>query len=140
MKIHEYQAKGLLARYGVPVPRGEVAHTIPEAEAAAVADAAAEAARLAEREATLVARRDEVRRRADYLRHVVAEIEAARLQPGERALMPTTQVVLHAGHHGRRRTDRRRRCNSTADAAWPGPGRWPAAWHDGPHDAAWGWP
>jgi len=35
MKIHEYQAKGLLARYGVPVPRGEVAHTIPEAEAAA---------------------------------------------------------------------------------------------------------
>lgn len=35
MKIHEYQAKALLARYGVPVPRGEVAHTIPEAEAAA---------------------------------------------------------------------------------------------------------
>jgi succinyl-CoA synthetase beta subunit len=25
MKIHEYQAKGILARYGVPVPRGEVA-------------------------------------------------------------------------------------------------------------------
>ena len=25
MKIHEYQAKGLLAKYGVPVPRGEVA-------------------------------------------------------------------------------------------------------------------
>jgi succinyl-CoA synthetase beta subunit len=35
MKIHEYQAKALLAKYGVPVPRGEVAHTIPEAEAAA---------------------------------------------------------------------------------------------------------
>ena len=35
MKIHEYQAKALLARYGVPVPRGEVAHSIPEAEAAA---------------------------------------------------------------------------------------------------------
>jgi len=35
MKIHEYQAKALLARYGVPVPRGEVAHTVPEAEAAA---------------------------------------------------------------------------------------------------------
>jgi succinyl-CoA synthetase beta subunit len=35
MKIHEYQAKALLAKYGVPVPRGEVAHTIPEAVAAA---------------------------------------------------------------------------------------------------------
>ena len=36
MKIHEYQAKAILARYGVPVPRGEVAYTIEEAEAAAV--------------------------------------------------------------------------------------------------------
>ena len=35
MKIHEYQAKALLARYGVPVPRGEVAYSIEEAEAAA---------------------------------------------------------------------------------------------------------
>lgn len=35
MKIHEYQAKALLARYGVPVPRSEVAHTVPEAELAA---------------------------------------------------------------------------------------------------------
>ena len=35
MKIHEYQAKALLARYGVPVPRGEVAYTAVEAEAAA---------------------------------------------------------------------------------------------------------
>jgi succinyl-CoA synthetase beta subunit len=35
MKIHEYQAKALLARYGVPVPRGEVAHTVAEAETAA---------------------------------------------------------------------------------------------------------
>jgi succinyl-CoA synthetase beta subunit len=35
MKIHEYQAKALLARYGVPVPRGEVAYTAMEAEAAA---------------------------------------------------------------------------------------------------------
>jgi succinyl-CoA synthetase beta subunit len=25
MKIHEYQAKAILARHGVPVPRGEVA-------------------------------------------------------------------------------------------------------------------
>src|SRR5688500_12393178 len=31
MKIHEYQAKTILARYGVPVPRGEVAFTAAEA-------------------------------------------------------------------------------------------------------------
>src|SRR5438445_13494437 len=36
MKIHEYQAKALLARYGVPVPRGEVVMSVKEAEAAAV--------------------------------------------------------------------------------------------------------
>src|ERR1700693_5526529 len=35
MKIHEYQAKALLALHGVPVPRGEVASTPEEAEAAA---------------------------------------------------------------------------------------------------------
>jgi len=35
MKIHEYQAKAILARYGVPVPRGEVAYSVEEAEAAA---------------------------------------------------------------------------------------------------------
>src|SRR5436190_13122563 len=32
MKIHEYQAKNILAKYGVPVPRGEMAVTIEEAE------------------------------------------------------------------------------------------------------------
>ncbi len=32
MKIHEYQAKALLAKYNVPVPRGEVAFSISEAE------------------------------------------------------------------------------------------------------------
>ena len=35
VKVHEYQAKGILAQYGVPVPRGEVARTPEEAEAAA---------------------------------------------------------------------------------------------------------
>jgi succinyl-CoA synthetase beta subunit len=35
MKIHEYQAKAILAKYQVPVPRGEVAYTVEEAEAAA---------------------------------------------------------------------------------------------------------
>ena len=32
MKIHEYQAKNILSKYGVPVPRGEMAVTIEEAE------------------------------------------------------------------------------------------------------------
>jgi succinyl-CoA synthetase beta subunit len=32
VNIHEYQAKSLLARYGVAVPRGDVADTAPEAE------------------------------------------------------------------------------------------------------------
>ena len=31
MRIHEYQAKAMLARHGVPVPRGEVAFTADEA-------------------------------------------------------------------------------------------------------------
>ncbi|MCL6545787.1 MAG: ADP-forming succinate--CoA ligase subunit beta [Bryobacteraceae bacterium] len=35
MKIHEYQAKAILAGYGVPVPRGEVVYTPEDAEAAA---------------------------------------------------------------------------------------------------------
>jgi succinyl-CoA synthetase beta subunit len=35
MKIHEYQAKALLARYGVPVPRSEIALSVKEAGAAA---------------------------------------------------------------------------------------------------------
>ena len=30
MKLHEYQAKALLAKYGVPVPRGEVASSLDE--------------------------------------------------------------------------------------------------------------
>jgi len=35
MKIHEYQAKAILGQYNVPVPRGEVAFTVEEAELAA---------------------------------------------------------------------------------------------------------
>ncbi len=35
MKIHEYQAKQIFARYGVPIPRGQMASTVDEAEAAA---------------------------------------------------------------------------------------------------------
>ncbi len=35
MKIHEYQAKDILARYGIPIQAGHVAHTPEEAEAIA---------------------------------------------------------------------------------------------------------
>jgi succinyl-CoA synthetase beta subunit len=35
MKIHEYQAKAILAKHGVPVPKGEVVFTAEEARAAA---------------------------------------------------------------------------------------------------------
>src|SRR5215813_13781082 len=35
MKIHEYQAKGILRKYGVAVPHGEMAESREEAEAAA---------------------------------------------------------------------------------------------------------
>lgn len=54
-----------------------------EGERAAVAEAFGALARLRAQEAELAARRDEVRRRADYLRHVVDEIDRARLRPGE---------------------------------------------------------
>ena len=37
MKLHEHQAKELLARYGVPTPQGRVARTADEAEEAAAA-------------------------------------------------------------------------------------------------------
>ncbi len=37
MKIHEYQGKAILARYGVPVPKGKVAYTADEAVEAAKA-------------------------------------------------------------------------------------------------------
>ena len=35
MNIHEYQAKGLLSEFGVPVPRGGLATTVQEARAVA---------------------------------------------------------------------------------------------------------
>jgi DNA repair protein RecN (Recombination protein N) len=54
-----------------------------EPEAAAVAEHWRAVAGLRADEERLAARRDEVRRRADYLRHVVDEIGLAKLKPGE---------------------------------------------------------
>lgn len=69
-----------------------------EGERAAVAEAHAALHRLRSDEASLAARRDEVRRRADYLRHVVTEIDEARLKPGEdEALQVESRRLSQAG-------------------------------------------
>jgi DNA repair protein RecN (Recombination protein N) len=69
-----------------------------DAERAAVAEAHALLAALRSEETSLLARRDEVRRRADYLRHVVGEIDAAKLQPGEEeALQLEARRLSQAG-------------------------------------------
>ena len=52
-----------------------------------VVEAHAARAALVRQELELAARRDEVRRRSDYLRHVVAEIDRARLREGEDAAL-----------------------------------------------------
>ena len=56
-------------------------HADPEARA--VASAHGELAALRRQQQELSARRDEARRRADWLRHVVGEIDAARIRLGE---------------------------------------------------------
>ena len=69
-----------------------------EGQRAAVADAHAELAAIRSAEAELVRRREEVRRRADYLRHVVGEIDAARIRPGEdETLQLEARRLLQAG-------------------------------------------
>ncbi|MFL5402144.1 MAG: DNA repair protein RecN [Gemmatimonadales bacterium] len=69
-----------------------------EAECGAVGEAYASMAALRGQESDLAARRDEVRRRADYLRHVVTEIDTARLKPGEDdALQFEAQRLSQAG-------------------------------------------
>ena len=72
-----------------------------EPERVAVAEAHGALAALRAEEAALASRRDEVRRRADYLRHVVAEIEQARLRPGEdEALQIEARRLSQAGALG----------------------------------------
>lgn len=58
-------------------------------ERRAVAETVAALAAVEAEERALASRRDEVRRRADYLRHVVTEIDAARLVPGEEESLET---------------------------------------------------
>ncbi|MGE0353978.1 MAG: DNA repair protein RecN [Gemmatimonadales bacterium] len=71
------------------------------AERDAVRAAFENLAGLAAQERDLAARRDEIRRRADYLRHVVGEIDDARLKPGEdEALDQEARRLGHAGQLG----------------------------------------
>jgi len=78
-------------------------------ERAALVDAHTSLEALRSEEATLTTRLDEVRRRADYLRHVVQEIDAARIQPGEdEALESEARRLGHAAtlaEQARRLTD-----------------------------------
>src|SRR5687767_7632005 len=69
-----------------------------EAERAAVREAHESLADLIARQDALVRKRDEVRRRADYLRHVVGEIDAAALRQGEdEALQLEARRLSQAG-------------------------------------------
>jgi DNA repair protein RecN (Recombination protein N) len=69
-----------------------------EPDRGAVAEAYARLSALREEESGLVARRDEVRRRADYLRHVVEEIDGAKVKPGEdEALQLEARRLSQAG-------------------------------------------
>jgi DNA repair protein RecN (Recombination protein N) len=69
-----------------------------EAERTVVAEAHTTVSQLRAEESGLATRRDEVRRRADYLRHVVGEIDAAKLKPGEdEALQLESRRLSQAG-------------------------------------------
>jgi DNA repair protein RecN (Recombination protein N) len=69
-----------------------------ESERLAVAQAHELVAHLRDEEVSLTTRRDEVRRRADYLRHVVDEIDRAKLRPGEdEALQLEARRLSQAG-------------------------------------------
>ena len=77
----QHQTESLLS----PTTQRFLLDAYADAEGAAAEVHAAFAAleALQAEEDELVARRDEATRKADYLRHVVQEIDAARLQPGE---------------------------------------------------------
>lgn len=92
-----------------------------EAERSAVAEAHARLATIRAEEEALIHRREEVRRRADYLRHVVAEIDAARIRPGEdEALQLEARRLMQAGAIGEH-------ARHIADALDSGPGNARAA-------------
>ncbi len=92
-----------------------------ERERSAVTDAHGLLSDVTATEADLLRRREEVRRRADYLRHVVGEIDAARIRPGEEAaLQVEARRLMQAGAIGEH-------ARHIADALDAGPGNARAA-------------
>ena len=92
-----------------------------EAERIAVAEAHAQLVSIRDEEEALLQRREEVRRRADYLRHVVSEIDGARIRPGEEeALQLEARRLMQAGAIGEH-------ARHIADALDAGPGNARAA-------------
>ena len=78
------------------------AYADADVERVAVRDAHRRLAELQEREADLTARQDEVRRKADYLRHVLQEIERAAPKVGEDdSLAIEAKRLAHAEELGR---------------------------------------
>lgn len=92
----QYETQSLLSTEAQRDILDAYAGAAPERAALSEAFLSAEAVR--EEEASLIAKRDEIRRRADYLRHVVQEIDAARLAAGEEATLDQEATRLsHAG-------------------------------------------
>src|SRR5689334_1477520 len=90
------------------------AYADADVEQVAVRDAHARLKDLSEREAELTTRQDEVRRKADYLRHVLQEIERAKPKVGEdEALEVEAKRLAHAEELGRLA----RELEETVDAA-----------------------
>src|ERR1043166_7795102 len=78
------------------------AYADPDVERVAVRDAYARLKELEQREAELTSKQDEVRRKADYLRHVLQEIERAKPKVGEdEALDVEAKRLAHAEELGR---------------------------------------
>lgn len=77
-----------------------------EAEADVVAQAAAELDRLVAEEQNLLEKRETVRRKADYLRHVVQEIDEAKLVLGEEVQLETELRRLGQAEQLRELADR----------------------------------
>jgi DNA repair protein RecN (Recombination protein N) len=90
------------------------AYADADVERVAVRDAHARLKDLSEREAELTARQDEVRRKADYLRHVLLEIERAKPKVDEdEALEVEAKRLAHSEELGRLA----RELEETVDAA-----------------------
>lgn len=90
------------------------AYADADVERVAVRDAHGRLKELETREAELTTRQEDVRRKADYLRHVLQEIERAKPKLGEdEALEVEAKRLAHAGELGRLA----RELEETADAA-----------------------